>query len=360
MMNLNRSLIYHGGKQVKQISLGANNKLYEWKIDDVVLGPPVAIPPETLVKYDASITRWETFITPGKSGSKLLQAKSNWVNGNPVGATFDNFETIVTHPVKAIRTVGVRHIENTLKKSETVKILGYTATTEHPLKRRIAFTDYKWPINTKAFVTFRVSNGGLNNSNVTGKVRFKHAGSNMVGALDFTAVVDTTDVDSSGNPLCVVIASMTSSSTEYFADYIDLFFDQPISNIYDVNVYFDKGESLRIRVTGKPTVYKTSGTGTLAIDYYYYPYTQTIDKNKEYLIKTMAPPLERVQVGMTRASIATRRSLGYLEIGDTEGLTVSGYTLNDSYYKDGLSTQYSSKAGLIPGPNLYLIAYELN
>lgn len=359
-MDLNRSLIYHGGKQVKQISFGANNKLYEWKIDDVALGPPVTIPPETIVKYDGSITRWETFITPGKSGSKLLQAKSNWVNGNPVGATFDNFETIITHPVKAIRTVGVRHIENTLKKSETVKILGYPATTEHPLKRRIAFPDYKWPINTKAFITFRVSNGGLNNSNVTGRVRFKHQGTNMVSTMNFTAVVDTTDVDNPGNPLCVVIASMDSSATTHFADYIDLFFDQPISNIYDANVYFDKGELLQIRVTGNPTVYRTTGSGTSALEYYYYPFTQAIDKNKEYLIKTMAPPLQRVQVGLTRKSTSYRPSLGYLEIGDTEGLTVSGSKLNDTYYKDGLSTQYSSKAGIVPGPNLYLIAYELN
>lgn len=358
-MDLKRSLIYHGGTQVKQISLGASNKLYEWKIDDVVLGPPVTVPYTTFDTNDATLTKWESSTIPGVNGSKLLQAKSNFVNGNAVGETFDHFETIVNKPVRAVNTNGVRHI-GTLKKSETVKILGYAATTEHPLKRRIAFTDYKWPINTKAFVTFRVSNGGLNNSNVTGKVRFKHQGTNMVSTMDFTAVVDTTDVDSSGNPLCVVIASMYSASTEYFADYIDLFFDQPISNIYDVNVYLDKGESLRIRVTGQPTVYRTTGSGTSAIEYYYYPFTKAIDKNKEYLIKTMAPPLKRVQVGLTRISTSYRPSLGYLEIGDTEGLTVSGSKLNDTYYKDGLSTQYSSKAGIVPGPNLYLIAYELN
>lgn len=359
MMNLNRSLIYHGGKQVKQISLGANNKLYEWKIDDVVLGPPVTVPYTTYNQNNAGLTKWESSTIPGKNGSKLLQAKSNWVNGNPVGATFDNFETIVNKPVRAVRTNGTRPISE-LKKSETVKILGYPATTEHPLKRRIAFPDYKWPINTKAFVTFRVSNGGLNNSNVTGKVRFKHQGTNMVSTMDFTAVVDTTDVDNPGNPLCVVIASMNSAATTHFADYIDLFFDQPISNIYDASVYFDKGESLRIRVTGNPTVYRTTGSGTSAIEYYYYPFTQAIDKNKQYLIKTMAPPLKRVQVGLTRKSTSYRPSLGYLEIGDTEGLTVSGSKLNDVYYKDGLSTQYSAKAGIVPGPNLYLIAYELN
>lgn len=352
-MNLNRSFIYHGGKQVKQISLGANNKLYEWKIGDVVLGPPVTIPPQTIVKYDASITRWETFITPGKSGSKLLQAKSNLINGNAVGATFDNFETIVTHPVNAIRTVGVRHIDNTLKKSEKVKILAYAATTEHPLKRRIAFTDYKWPINTKAFVTFRVSNGGLNNSNVTGKVRFKHAGSNMVGAMDFTAVVDKTDVDGSGNPLCVVIASMNSASTEYFADYIDLFFDQSISNIYDVSVYLDKGELLL--VTGAPILYKTSGS----LEYHRFPFIKAIDSNKQYVIKTRAATEQIVQVALTRIDTKGRIAVGYIPKGDTEGITVPGSKLIHINYPDGLSTSYFSKDGALPSDDLYLEVYEL-
>lgn len=354
-MNLNRSLIYHGGKQVKQISLGPNNKLYEWKIDDVALGPPVAITPETLIKYDAALTRWETFVTPGKNGSKLLQAKSNWVNNNPVGATFDNFETILTHPVKALRTVGVRHI-GTLMKSETVKILNYAATTEHPVKKRVAFTDYKWPINTKVFVTFRVTSGGLNNSNTTGKVRFKHANSNVVGTQDFNAVVDTTDVDSSGNPLCVVIASMNSAATTHFADYIDLFFDQPISNIYDVNVYLDKGELLQILVTGAPILYRTSAYSD---ESYRFPFTKPIDLNKQYLIKTKAAPTQRVQLGLTRASTTLRYSLGYLEIGNTEGLTVSGSRFNQPYYPDGLSTQYAQKQGVPVPPELYLEVYEL-
>lgn len=357
-MDLNRSLIYHGGKQVKQISFGANNKLYEWKIDDVALGPPVAIPPETVVKYDASITRWETFITPGKSGSKLLQAKSNWVNNNPVGATFDNFETIVTHPVNAIRTVGVRHIGNTLMKSETVKILNYAATTEHPVKKRVAFTDYKWPINTKAFVTFRVTSGGLNNSNTTGKVRFKHANSNVVGSQDFNAVIDTTDVDSSGNPLCVVIASMHSAATTHFADYIDLFFDQSISNIYDISVYLDKGELLPILVTGAPIVYNSSGAGSTLTQRYRFPFVKEIDSNKQYVIKTQAAPTQSIQVALTKASTYSRFAIGILPIGSTEGITVSGSTLIRTGYPDGLSTQYASKTG-VPAPELYLEAYEL-
>lgn len=355
-MNLNRSFIYHGGKQIKQISLGANNKLYEWKIDDVVLGPPVTIPPETLVKYDASITRWETFITPGTNGSKLLQAKSNFVNNNAVGETFDNFETIVRHPVKAIRTVGTRHI-GTLKKSEKVKILAYAATTEHPLKRRIAFTDYKWPINTKAFITFRVTDGGLNNSNVTGKVRFKHANSNVVGAMDFAAIVDKTDVDSSGNPLCVVIASMNSASTEYFAGYIDLFFDQPISNIYDINVYFDKGESLL--VTGAPIVYRTIGVGIYASEYHRFPFVKAIDPNKQYVIKTQAATTRNVQVGLTRIDTQSRIAIETLPTGNTEGVTVLGSRLIRTGYPDGLSTPFFTNVGVLPGPDEYLEAYEL-
>lgn len=355
MMNLNRSFIYHGGKQVKQISLGANNKLYEWKIDDVVLGPPVSVPPDTLIKYDATITRWETYTTPGVNGSKLLQAKSNFVNGNAVGETFDNFETFVTHPVKAIRTVGVRHIGNTLKKSETVKIFGYTATTEHPLKRRIAFTDYKWPIRTKAFVTFRVRDGGLNNSNVTGKVRFKHEGSNLVGTDNFTAVVDTTDVNSSGDPLCVVIASMYSSATEYFADYIDLFFDQPISNIYNISVYLDKGERLPILVTGEPILYRTIGT----LEYHRFPFVKAIDSNKQYVIKTQAKTKRSLQVALTRKDTQGRIAVGTIPTGNTEGITVLGSQLIKANYPDGISTSLYTTKGVPVPPELYLEVYEL-
>lgn len=352
-MDLKRSLIYHGGKQIKQISLGASNKLYEWKIGNVVLGPPVTVPYTTYNRNDTTLTKWESSKIPGKNGSKLLQAKSNYVNGNPVGDTFDNFETIVKRPVRAVNTNGTRPISD-LKKSETVKILSYAATKEHPLKRRMVFTDYKFPINTKAFVTFRVIDGGLNNSNVTGKVRFKHASSNMVGAEGFTAIVDKTDVDSSGNPLCVVIASMNSAATTHFADYIDLFFDQSISNIYNINVYFDKGEQLQILVTGVPVVYRTAYPS----DYYRFPFTKAIDSNKQYLIKTRAKTTQSIQVALTRVDTQSRIAIGTIPIGNTEGITVSGSKLIRTSYQDGLSTQYGSKDGTL-SVALYLEAYEL-
>lgn len=346
-MDTRRARIYNGSKKVDAIYKGSSaTPMYTWEEKEVMVGMPERIPYTTENSYDSSLLKWESHTVPGRDGYREYYGNVDVINGKQVGSATDVYPEISTPPKPQTNVVGTKQLDESYEKSNTVSLGGYTATAEHPVRKRVSFLDYKWPINTEAVVTYRVSGGGVNNSNTSGQVRYKHIGANSISFKNFTAIIDETDVDSLGNPLCVVIDTMTTTSgTTHYGEYIDLFFEQNISDIYDINVYLENGESTLVNIVGAPIQSGSFISNGQTFYQYYQPWTQVIDPEKEYIVKTESPHSSNVTVHLydlrDDGTGVWSASIGTIPANSTEGIKLMGSELlKHPLYPDGIATSY--------------------
>lgn len=241
-MDTRRARIYNGSKKVDAIYKGSSaTPMYTWEEKRIVVGIPETIPHGVNTTYESDWLKWESKYGTGVNGIRETTGDIDSINGRQVGVPRNTSTEVVQQPVPAQNIIGTKTLSGYVK-SNTATLETFTSTDEYPLRKQVAYSDYKFPVGTEAVVTYRVTGGGISGSHTSGRIAFKLDGESLVNSLEFTAHIDTSDIDASGNPLCVVIASPYTSTVTHYAEYVGLYFSQNITNIYDANIYFEEGE----------------------------------------------------------------------------------------------------------------------
>ena len=256
-MDTRRARIYNGSKKVDAIYKGSSaTPMYTWEEKEVMVGMPERIPYTTENSYDSSLLKWESHTVPGRDGYREYYGNVDVINGKQVGQPRNTRTEVATQPVPAQNIIGTKTLSG-YGKSNTVAVGSYASTEEHPVRKQIVFSDYKFPVGTEVVVTYRVSGGGISGSHTSGRIGLKMHDSIYSSFHDFTAYVDTSDTDAAGNPLCVIISNAYTTTATHYGEYISLYISQDIYDIYDVNVYFEEGEKLD-KLNNQNTTARTS------------------------------------------------------------------------------------------------------
>lgn len=345
-MDTRRARIYNGSKKVDAIYKGPSaTPMYTWEEEVIMVGMPERIPYTTQNSYDSSLLKWEGYVIPGSDGYRVHYGNVDVINGKQVGSATDVYPEISTPPKPQTNVVGTKQLDESYEKSQYVTVDAYASTSEHPIRRKLNIKDFRWPVGSEVVVTYRVTGGGVNNSNTSGQIRFKQEGENIVNLANFTAIVDKTDLDSSRNPLCIIIASMQTSAVTHFAEYIALFFEQNLrGGIYDVSVYLEEGENTLENIIGAPVMYESYVSSNNGNTYYrfYYPLVGRIYSGAEYIVRTRSTPTQSIELRhfhVNNQIIVNTRDKTTIESGNKSGVTVKGLDLELRGYS-AFTTQY--------------------
>lgn len=253
MIDTSKSFIHHGDKKVDKIYQGTSSSpVYNWEVGWIATGEMETIPYENTFINNPSLFHWESYTVPGRNGSRIPKAMSNLVNGRRLGDLWNHSYDIISEPVDDIRFVGTKSLSSYTEVGEKTRSV-VNADATHPLKRRIRFDYYKWPTNTEIVVTYRVTQ----NPGSKVMLRMKQTDTNLVNFGTQQPVMDHTDTDGSGIPLHIVQVTYNSSSTNYFGEYIDLFFEKNIGEVYDINIYMENAVRKKV-LTNQNTSAKVS------------------------------------------------------------------------------------------------------
>lgn len=243
-MDTRRARIYNGSKKVDAIYKGSSaTPMYTWEEKRIMVGMPERIPHGVNTTYESDWLKWESKYGTGVDGLQQTTGDIDSINGQQVGQPRNTRTEVVTQPVPAQNIIGTKTLSG-YRKSNTVAVGSYVATEEHPIRKQLAYSDYKFPVGTEVVVTYRVSRSSTSGSHTSGRIGLKMLGTVYSAFHDFTAYVDTSDTDVAGNPLCVIISNASTATATHYAEHISLYISQDIYDIYDVNIYFEEGEKL--------------------------------------------------------------------------------------------------------------------
>ena len=239
--DLTASKIMAEGSQIKRV-YHQNQIIYDFELKEIQVGGVTTIKASTTTLTRSALLPWDSYTVLGKDGTSGTFDTVHMINGQQVGAKVSSTTKTITQPVNHT------YYKGTKSTSEYTKLAGlthgnYAPNAEFPLRKKVDLYDYVLYNNHQAVVTYRVTNGGQNGSGSSGSIRFKQVGAGVTTNVNFTPHIIPSDVDSSGNPLCVIKAQPSNTSSRNYGEYLQLFFSSNISNVYDISIYFKKPSS---------------------------------------------------------------------------------------------------------------------
>lgn len=248
--DLTASKIMAEGSQIKRV-YHQNQIIYDYELKEVQVGGVTTVKASTTTITRSTLLPWKSYTVLGKDGTSATFDTVHMINGQQVGTKVSSTTKTITQPVNHTYYKGTRST------AEYTKLSGlthgnYAPNAEFPLRKKVDLYDYVLYNNHEAVVTYRVTNGGQNGSGSSGSIRFKQVGAGDTTNVNFTPHIIPSDVDSSGNPLCVITVQPSNTSKRNYGEYLQLFFSSNISNVYNISIYFKKPSSVPIIYIVKP------------------------------------------------------------------------------------------------------------
>lgn len=240
-LNLTDSRIKVGDEYINKV-YHKGSLVYNYELKEVQVGGVTTVKAPTTTITRSTLLPWKSYTVLGQDGTSATFDTVHMINGQQIGTKVSSTTKTIT------QTVNHTYYRGTKSTAEYTKLSGlthgnYASTTEFPLRKKVDLYNYVLYNNHEAVVTYRVTNGGQNGSGSSGSIRFKQVGAGVTTNANFTPHIIPSDVDSSGNPLCVITAQPSNTTNRNYGEYLQLFFSSNISNVYDISIYFKKPSS---------------------------------------------------------------------------------------------------------------------
>ena len=233
--DLTASRIYSGGYQINRV-YHKNTMIYDYILKEVQVGNIITIQPSTITQSTQSLNEWESFTKYGSSGTSRNLETAHFINNQKIGAGFNQRTEVIKAPVNNIYYRGTK--SNSTHNYVRATVSNRGSGDGYNSRFQAKFSG-NYTRNTEVVTSFRVRGSGRITS-ISGRIRYKQVGRNIVSPYNFSMAGDSSTIDSEGNILFALINSPGNSDGYNYGEYIDIFFNQYVSSIYDVKVFISK------------------------------------------------------------------------------------------------------------------------